>query len=161
MDEKSFDLDIGYYILAALVEYCKAEHIMPEYDQDCWTLFMQQCFGEQLQSKEAEEESGPQKVYHVWRDGEYIVITLGFVSMIVSDDMMEEFLCEKWLQTRLALLQLNSWGFDIAFLGDKAFGIRLEVYPVIGGYREGGNYPSVTLFTPDDIKRRTRHLGNN
>lgn len=151
------DMSVGSRIMGALFEYCKAEHITPDNYASFYDTW-HQSFEEEGQPKDDEDDEDgilPNYVYHIWKDGDYIVIVLGFLSMMFNDDMIEEFLCEKWRQIREAFLGIAdvSYGYDVSFLCEKGLGIRLEACAAIGGYSEGGDYPRATLFTPDDIKR--------
>ena len=155
-------MTVGSSIIGSLFEYCKAEHITPDNYESFYDLWYS--FNEKEEHEDEvieEDESLPDDVYHIWKDGDYIVIVLGFRSMMFDDTMIEEFLCEKWRQTRESFLGWTdvSYGNDVAFLGDKGLGIRLEACAAVGGYEEGGDYPRATLFTPDDIKRLLSKYG--
>lgn len=153
--QNQIDSYVGSRIIGALFKYCRAEHIILD-DYETLYELLHSVDGEELPEDEASEEDDnfPNDVYHIWKDGDYIVIGVGFISMMFNDDDIEGFLCERWRQTRKSLLGWTeiSYGHDIAFLSDQGLGIRLEAYAAIGGYNEGGDFPRATLFTPDDIK---------
>ncbi len=161
--EETPDIYVGCQIMGALFDYCRSEHIAPDDYLSIFGIhhgyFHQGYLGtleeDSLESEYEDPEYNKDEIYRIRQDGNYIVITLCYISMMVSNRLVEEFLCARWYQTRCAFIAVasESGGGDIAFLGEKGFGIKLEAFAGIGGYSESGSYPQAILLTPEDMKR--------
>lgn len=81
----------------------------------------------------------------------FIEITFVFLSMMVSQEDVEQFLQEKWRQSRFGIKCYIKDLPELGFIKEKKLGIRLKAFAGIGG--EGYHETFATLFTPEDIQK--------
>lgn len=81
----------------------------------------------------------------------FIEITFVFISMMVSQEDVEQFLQEKWRQSRFGIKGYIKDLPELGFIKEKKLGIRLKAFAGIGG--EGYHETFATLFTPEDIQK--------
>lgn len=79
----------------------------------------------------------------------YIIISFPFISMIASQEFVEDYLCEMWCKTRKAF-QRYSFRPEIKFIKGHGYGVKLQSYAAIGG--DGYNNAKATLYTPEDFQ---------
>lgn len=83
--------------------------------------------------------------------GNYVTITFTYLSMIVSEGYLIDFLDEMLHETRVGIHQLRCTGL-LNHLKENGYGIRIKVYAGIGGAPSGIEAPSVILYTPEEIQ---------
>lgn len=90
-------------------------------------------------------------------DGPYIVIEFVYVSMIIRDADVEEYLMGRWHLARLGfylskLFEYPELDYELDYIKKKGYGVRIESYAGIGG--RGYHNRCATLFTPEDLRER-------
>lgn len=89
-------------------------------------------------------------------DGNYIVIEFVYVSMMVGNDLLEEFLAEQWRLSRLGFTIASDKKYpelrrELEYIIDQGYGVRIATYAGIGG---SSHKIYATLFTPEDLQER-------
>lgn len=88
-------------------------------------------------------------IYKIEIKDEYVVISIAYISMMICDEDVEEFLAENWVKIRKSLMRHNQVA-EFKFLRDLGLGIKLYAFAGIGGYGYHGR--SAIVYTPEQIK---------
>ena len=94
-------------------------------------------------------EDVPSDVYKIEIKEDYIDIIFVFISMMVSQEMVEDYLCDMWRLCRKGFLRFLDLP-ELKKLKERGLGVRIKAFAGIGG--EGYHLRSATLFTPEDLK---------
>ena len=86
-------------------------------------------------------------IYQIEIEDNYLVVRFVLMSMIIGEELVEDFLCEKWYQTRMGFYWFSNW-FYLQFIKEKKLGVKVKAFAGIGG----PNHCAI-LYSPEDIQK--------
>ena len=89
------------------------------------------------------------KIHKIEVEGSYIIISFNFISMMVCQDFVEDFLSKKWLDVRLAFNWFSKFPY-LDILKENKLGIKIKGFAGIGGENYMKTY--ATMYTPEEIQ---------
>lgn len=137
----------GYAIFRDLLKYFSMndERVVKSFYESIRELYLMGMISEE----EFPDETSESDIAGIEINGKYIDITFYYESMMVEYLEVEEFIWEKWIQTRTGLLWYYHFK-EFNFIKEDNFGIRIK--GIIGVSGETHKNWFATVFTPEDIK---------
>lgn len=149
-EEKKNSINAAYAIIRDLIKFSEDKGLQSYTGGSLYNRLTENYKMGLIYENDYPNENKENLVYKIEIENNYIIISFSYMSMIVSEELMEGFICEKWQQTRSGIHKYINEP-ELRFIKEKGFGIKIKAFAGIGG--EDYNSSFATLFTPDDIKR--------
>lgn len=147
-EEKKNLTNAAYAVIRDLIKFSEEIGLQPKTNDSLYKRLTENYQMGLIWDYDYPDENADYILYKIEIEGSYIVITFPFMSMMVCQDYVEEYLWYKWRDTRLGIQRYINEP-ELNFIKENKLGVKIKAFAGIGGEGYCGTF--ATLFTPEDI----------